>query len=452
MKTLSFALGLALAGVPVAAQQAAGPQLIITSAVPDRSGATLTIKGGSFGGRPFVTLDLIPLTVQIAVDSEIVAVAPVSAMPPGDYLLSVSRGPSPAENGSFTLTLGTPRPAGDAAPRGPAPAGSGPGISAAGTEPAAQVGARVITISDVDREWQRTDPAGYLELSRHLYDMRRHVVDTMVADELIAREAAARGVTVDALLKEEIPKRVIAMPESAVVTMYQGLGDGTRGASLDQMRPALRAWLQRNTEPELAKIAYVEELTKVSTRADTFLMAPRVEVEKTAQDAPLGPAKADVEFVAFGDFYSSDYVRFAQAFGRMRETFGDRVRLVFKHAPPLGPESITAAEAAACANAQGKFWLFHDALVAQPGSPNLDGAATAAGVNRSAFTACVESGEFREVIRQSRDEAERYGIGGPSFLVNGRLALTPPPFLPPFDFFKKIIEEELGRIAKGASR
>jgi len=36
----------------------------------------------------------------------------------------------------------------------------------------------------------------------------------------------------------------------------------------------------------------------------------------------------------------------------------------------------------------------------------------------------------------------------PSFLVNGRLAPEPPPFLPPFDFFKRIIEEELSRLAR----
>ena len=35
------------------------------------------------------------------------------------------------------------------------------------------------------------------------------------------------------------------------------------------------------------------------------------------------------------------------------------------------------------------------------------------------------------------------------FLVNGRLAPTPPPFLMPFDYFKRLIEEELSEQAKG---
>ena len=75
-----------------------------------------------------------------------------------------------------------------------------------GAEPAARVGDRVITVAEVDREWRRTDPASQIGLSRDVYEMRRRVLQTMVADELLAREAAARGLTVEALLAEEIPQ------------------------------------------------------------------------------------------------------------------------------------------------------------------------------------------------------------------------------------------------------
>ena len=189
----------------------------------------------------------------------------------------------------------------------------------------------------------------------------------MAADELLAREAAARGLTVAALLAEEIPKRIITTPDAAVRSLYEGLGDRARGATLEQMRPALRAWLQRITEPELAKMTYIEELMKVSTRAENFLVAPRVTVERTAQDAALGPATAPVELVAFGDFQNTEYARFARAFGRVRDTFGDRLRLVVKNLPTLGSSSVAAAEAAQCALAQGKFWPYHDALLVPPG-------------------------------------------------------------------------------------
>jgi len=445
-------LALALAALAVEAQQAALPPLIISSAVPGENGDTIAITGENFGARPLVTLDLIPLDVQAALGTRIVAIAPVADMPAGEYLLTVSRGPSAAENGSYQLVLGGG--AAPAKPASPPPTRPDLGKSALVTsdEPVAKIGDRVITMADVDRQWQQSDPTAHIALSRQLYEIRRRTIDAMVADELIAREATARGLTTKALLDQEIPKRTITLPDSAVLALYQSLGGRTRGMSLEEMRPALRAWLTKHTEPELAKMTFVEELTKVSTRAEVLLVAPRVEVERTAQDVTLGPATAVVEIVAFGDFQNPEYARLALAFGRVRETFGDRVRFVFKNLPLFGSESVAAAEAAQCAKEQDKFWAFHDALLKQPDlttGTRLTRSAAAAGLNQATFDACVDSGKYRGVIRQAMDEAGRYGLqASPSFLINGRLAADPPPFLPPFDYFKRVIEEELSRVGR----
>lgn len=440
----------------VAAVVAQDNPLVVTNAMPDVNGQSVTITGVNFGSSPFVTLDLVPLTLQSATDSEIVAAVPVSMMPAGEYLLTVSRGPAPADTGSFQLIIGAAKPKPLAVEAGNPGSRATAAPSGAGAERAAQVGDRVITVAEVDREWQRTDPAGYIALHRQIYEMRRRIADAMAADELLAREAAARGLTVAALLAEEIPKRIITTPDAAVRSLYDGLGDRARGATFEQMRPALRAWLQRITEPELAKMSYVEELMKVSTRAENFLVAPRVAVERAAQDAALGPATAPIELVAFGDFQNTEYARFARVFGRVRETFGDRLRLVVKNLPTLGSSSVAAAEAAQCALAQGKFWPYHDALLVPPGvvgAGPFKRLAADLGLDSGPFDACVDGGAMRGVVQQALDEARRYGVEtSPSFLINGRLAPAAPPFLPPFDYLKRLIEEELGLQAKAASR
>lgn len=448
------ALWLVAAAVPATAQPAIAPQLAVTGTVADVNG--LTITGVNFGTDPFVTLDLVPLTLRGAADTQISAVVPVSAMPAGEYLLTVSRGAAPSETGSFQLILGAVKPTRVEPGRRPQSAQDAVKPSAAAGETAVQVGDRVITLAEVDREWQRTDPAGYIALSRQIYEMRRRIADTMAADELLAREAATRGLTTEALLAVEIPKRVITTPDSAVLSLYEGLGDRARGATLEQLRPALRAWLQRITEPELAKMAYVEELMKVSTRTERFLDPPRVAVERSPQDAVLGPATALIEVVAFGDFHNTEYARFARAFGRVRDTFGDRLRLVFKHLPTLGSSSVAAAEAAHCALSQGRFWPYHDALLVPAGvvgATSLIRIATDLGLDSAVFASCLDGAVARGVIQQALEEARRYGLRtSPSFLINGRLAPDPPSFLPPFDFFKRLIEEELGVQAKAAGR
>jgi len=454
---VAFVLLMLAPAMPVDAQPV--PPLVVTSAVPDPSGQTITVIGAHFGTRPFVTLDLLPVPVQFAVDSQLVASVPVNQMPPGTYLLTVSRGPAATDSGSLPMVIGAPAAA---STPGSVPVNAVAGGArvqepmppiAAG-DPAARVGDDVFTVEEVDREWARTDPAGYLAATRGLYEGRRRIAGQMITERLLAAEAAAKGVTVEALLAEEIPKRTIAMPDSAVTSVYQGLSDRARGASLEQMRPAIRAWLARNTEPEMARMNYVEELMKVSTSAEVVLRAPRVAVERSAADAALGPLAAPVEIVVFGDFESERYAMLASAFGRVRDMFGDRLRLVFKNLPVLGPESQSVAEAAACAHAQGRFWPFHDAVISQPGPfgpARLKQIARDAKLTADVFDACMDGNQSRPLVRQSIDEAGRYGIqDSPSILVNGQLAPPPPSFLPPFEYFKRLVEEALQRQTKEA--
>jgi protein-disulfide isomerase len=392
-------------------------------------------------------------------DQRIVAVAPLSMIPPGVYLLTVTCGTQRADVTSIEVRIGSGLNSSRPESVGALPdAASTPKITAGyipdPKDPAARVGDHVFTIADVDREWQRTDPVGYLASSRELYEARQRVVSSMVTNELLSKEAASRGMTVDALLREELPKRTIPMPDTAVSALYQSLGDRARGASLEQLQPAIREWLARKVEPDVAKMAYVEELTKLSMRADNLLVPPRVEVEHLADDPVIGPADSSIEIVLFADFESPVYGRDAMAIPRVRDTFGNRVRFVFKYFPANDPASIAAAEAAACANRQGKFWPFHDRLLSEAGA--LDGArfkkvAADIGVDQRVFDACVDREETRDRIGAALDETQRYGLpGSPSILVNGQLAPEPPAFLPPFEFFKRVIEEELQRQARQA--
>ncbi|HUR34868.1 MAG TPA: thioredoxin domain-containing protein [Vicinamibacterales bacterium] len=449
--------------VPALAQQPPAA-LTISGAMPDAATGTVTISGSGFGPRPLVTLDLVPLNLQLVLDQRIVAAVPVEMIPPGSYLLTVTRGSQPSDTASYDVRIG-PASSPDAASASPAVPGAaaaapsnrpatGQSPLPAGSDAAARVGDRTITIADVDREWQRIDPVGYLIASRRLFEARRRIVGDLVNAELLAREAASRRMTVEALLAEELPKRTVPLPDNAVTTLYQSLGDRARGVSLEQLRPALREWLARKVEPDLAKMTYIEELTKVSTRADILVQPPKVEVTHAGDEPAMGPAVAPVEVVMFGDFASPAYARVALAVPRVRDLFGARARFVFKHLPANDPASIAAAEAAACANLQGKFWPFHDTLLGSAGA--LDAArfkavATQAGLDRARFDVCVDTAQTRDRIGLALDEARRYDLAAaPSLLVNGRLAPEAPAFLPPFEFLKRIVEEELARQAREA--
>jgi protein-disulfide isomerase len=218
------------------------------------------------------------------------------------------------------------------------------------------------------------------------------------------------------------------------------------------MEPAIRAWLAQVTEPELARLNYVEELMKTSTKTEIRLAPPRVDVAPSADAASFGPSTAPVQLVVFGDFLSPEYVRLARAFGRVRDTFGSRLRLNFRHLPTRGAISEIAAQAAECARRQDRFWEFHDAVVTSPGfldTARLKQIAGETGLARQAFDVCLDQDQSREVVTRAGGEAARYAItASPGVLVNGAMAPDPPPFLPPFEYLQRLIEEELARLAK----
>ncbi len=118
-------LAAAVAMFPAARAAAQGPsaaatQLVITNVVPDLVNYTLLITGRNFGTAPTVWLDEAPLAVAGATSTFIIALAPgLSTMPPGTYLLRVSRGTGVPQNDSFHVTLGAVGPQGPQGPQGP---------------------------------------------------------------------------------------------------------------------------------------------------------------------------------------------------------------------------------------------------------------------------------------------------------------------------------------------
>ena len=150
MRSVMLAAALLLATAWAAHGQAPASALAIEAAAPDAIAGTLTISGTGFGPRPFVTLDLVPLNIKLALDQRIIAVVPVEMIPPGSYLLTVSRGSAPADTASQEVRIGdAPAPSTSPSPSGssaasPARSDSGPSPLPAPSEAAARVGDQVL--------------------------------------------------------------------------------------------------------------------------------------------------------------------------------------------------------------------------------------------------------------------------------------------------------------------
>jgi hypothetical protein len=76
-----------------------------------------------------------------------------------------------------------------------------------------------------------------------------------------------------------------------------------------------------------------------------------------------GPATAPVTIVEFSDFQCPFCTRVNPTLKQVQDTYGDKVRIVFKHNPlPFHQKAPLASEASLAAGEQGKFWEMHDKL------------------------------------------------------------------------------------------
>jgi len=105
--------------------------------------------------------------------------------------------------------------------------------------------------------------------------------------------------------------------------------------------------------------------------------------------------------------------------------YGDDATLVFKHFP-LGfhKQAQLAAEASMAANAQGKFWEYHDVLFQNTKAlarTDLENYASQLGLDMDKFNEALDSGTYKERVQEDMALGQGAGVRGtPSIYVNGR--------------------------------
>jgi protein-disulfide isomerase len=148
------------------------------------------------------------------------------------------------------------------------------------------------------------------------------------------------------------------------------------------------------------------------------------------------------------------------ALGPTRQVLEDRiasgqVRLVFRHFAFLGPESEAAARAATCAEAQDRFWVYHDALYREQAGENrgtfhranLERLAAAIGLDGGAFAACLDSEQTQAAVRAERRAGEAKGVRAtPTLFINGE----PVRGVPRPDQLARLIDQAAEQARTGA--
>ena len=311
----------------------------------------------------------------------------------------------------------------------------GPAVRAA-DEVVATVGDKKITRAQVEDEVR----AKLIELDNQRYDALREGLDGMIAQELLKREAEARKTTPEALSAEEIDTKIPAPSDADIQKVYDENKAQLGGQTLEQIKPRIVQYLKGTTQDE-RRTAFIGELKK--KYPTTVSLKPPVVDVAAAGRPERGPKTASVTIIEFSDYQCPFCKKAEDVVEQVMKTYDGKIRLVYRDYPlPFHPNARPASEAAACANAQGKFWEYHSKLFHGDGlePEKLKTYADQVGLDRKKFDDCLEKKAFKADIDKDVKDGEKAGVTGtPAFFINGRMLSGAQPF----EKFKEVIDDEL---------
>jgi protein-disulfide isomerase len=275
-----------------------------------------------------------------------------------------------------------------------------------------------------------------------LYQARKEAIQELVLRRVVEAEAATKNMTTDQLVESEVKTKTKPISDAEVEAFYNENRARIQG-SLEETRPQIKGYLEQQQANEATR-AY---LTDLQDKAGVKILLPPHRVAVDAGDSPRkGKATAPVQIVEFSDFQCPYCSTAAKTIDEVEKKYGDKVSIVYRHFPlPMHKQATRAAEASECADDQGGFWKFHDALFADQ-KPWTDtdfvNYAKSAGLDSDKLIACLEAGTHKPTVDKDIEAGKNAGMGGtPGFYVNGVVLNGAQPI----EVFSDVIDAELAR-------
>jgi protein-disulfide isomerase len=264
------------------------------------------------------------------------------------------------------------------------------------------------------------------------YDLRHQTLESMTDDYLIQQAAQKDKLSVADYVKKESTGQNSVSDAAARKFYDANKGNGT--APYEQIKPKLLEMLNRQ--------ALLERLNK--QQPVKILLAPQRMVVNSSGHPEQGGKDAPVTIVEFTDFQCPFCEKTESTLKDLHGKYGDKIRVVHMDFPlPFHSHALDAAKAARCANEQGKFWPYRDALFANQSKlapADLKTTAKTLGLNTAKFDTCFDSAKYDAQIKADQAAGEKVGVDGtPAFFIDGR----PLTGAQPTSKFEELIDDEL---------
>lgn len=167
--------------------------------------------------------------------------------------------------------------------------------------------------------------------------------------------------------------------------------------------------------------------TRLASKAPTLAAAPLISAEllaanHVAQGPSRGPADAPVVVTVFTDMQCSFCADAIGSIDQLMDEYPNTLRVVVKMMP-VHKTAVLAAEAALAADAQGKFWEMHDAMLQHQDDLSRDALLAIgqqAGLDVGQLRTALDTHAFKGALQADVDAATALEVTAtPSFIVNG---------------------------------
>ncbi len=282
------------------------------------------------------------------------------------------------------------------------------------------------------------------QLEARMIAVKRQALESMAEDYLLEQAAQKAGISLDAYVKKEIDDKAGQATETDAKKFFDEhkLKDRYK---YPEVKDRIIALLNHQRIQDRHK-ALIDQL-RATTPVKILIETPRVAVN-SAGHPTLGPDGAPVTIVEFGDFQCPFCARAEASIKEVRGKYGDKIKLVYMDFPlPIHNHAMDAAKAARCANEQGKFWPYHDALFADQSKlapADLKATAKRLGLDTAKFDACFDKGKYEAAVQEDAKYGQQLGVDGtPTFYIDGRSLIGAQPL----SQFAELIDDELSHPA-----
>ncbi len=260
--------------------------------------------------------------------------------------------------------------------------------------------------------------------------------------ELLSDSACSAGLQDFEATKAKLKKQGKKCDE-LVAKLCAGVGEDTDSCRM--VKEKSKAFPPAQCAAMMAQVDDIVRELQQQEKANQPLSA-ELQAKVEASDAPsFGPSNAKVTLVEFSDFECPYCSRAASVAGQVKQQYGDRVRFVFRQFPlDFHQNAQVAAEASLAANAQGKFWEFHDKLFENQqslGRSSLESYAKELGLDVAKFKAAMDAPETARRVKADLELGKEVAVQGtPTLFINGKRIGNPTDF----GEVSKAIEAALG--------